>query len=1090
VPEAEEEEDGAFAEPLEEVIDEFEAETHETESFAVGAEFEAATGEETNPLLDLADTTAIAVNQAQEPGNLVDELGDVYLDTREVHGGVEVTTVAELDPQGTLIQRFGTGGLQHGDAVAVESKTGSVLVADEASDKIDVFKLEPPGPPKVDGLSTCVEEAGCPMAKDVTPLRAEIDPEGEDTSYRFEYGTESCATEPSPCTATNETSIGSAFGDVAVSFTPENLAPGLYHYRVVAHNQLGTTVSGERTFSVSPAPIALPDGRAYEMVSPPHKNGAEPEAITEELGGGVIRSSTDGSAITYITDGPVPANTPAEGSRSPEPTQVISTRDPVHQEWVTRDISTPTESGAGILVGSAAEYQLFSRNLSIALVEPFPNSPEHEESTFAAPPLSPPASEAERNLQQEGKPYQEKTFYLRASESIEPEEVDRTSYEQARKNGEAMKPIDAGFLPLVTSLNAPGGEPFGGEGPPGEGGGGERQGVQSESATPDLTYGVFKAFRGTKPGIYEWGPGGAIEPVSLLPESQGGTLVTPQLANLGSVEERDVNHAISEDGVLVFWSTVGHLYVRDMATKQTLELDVPQEGVKVTGAPTASFQTASASGSRVFFTDEQGLTADARANTDANARATDLYVAELSGGRGQAGEGPLTFTLKNLTPSGLNDESAEVQGTASGGGVIGASEGGEYVYFVANGVLAPGATRGFCSTEEEPRPPGTTCNLYVSHLDGTEWTTKFVTPLSYEDNPDWGIDFTPGDLTFVTSRVSPSGQYLAFMSDLPLTGYDNVDQSARAKGARDEEVFEYNTASEDVTCVSCNPSGEPPEGVFDPGVEKFEGEPEHEGRDLLVDRSQIWGPENSDAAHWLAANVPGWSPEYINRALLQPRYLLDDGRVFFNSPDHLVPAAAGTKEKVYEYEPGGTGSCESDTGCIGLISGAGLVEREAAFLEASVSGNDVFFLTAEALLPQDLDSNFDIYDARVCEAESPCLQAQAGGGEQCANSDQCRPGSTSATPPVSAPTTANSSSSGNLAQQQVLPTKEEKPKPATKPKPPTRAQLLAKALKLCKRDKQKARRIACEKQAHKRYGPKGSAHKSSTGEHSSRQGAR
>ena len=42
---------------------------------------------------------------------------------------------------------------------------------------------------------------------------------------------------------------------------------------------------------------------------------------------------------------------------------------------------------------------------------------------------------------------------------------------------------------------------------------------------------------------------------------------------------------------------------------------------------------------------------------------------------------------------------------------------------------------------------------------------------------------------------------------------------------------------------------------------------------------------------------------------------------------------------------------------------------------------------------------------------------------------------------------------------------------------PTRAQLLAKALKVCRKDKHKRKRLACEKQAHKRYAPKKPAHK-------------
>jgi hypothetical protein len=41
----------------------------------------------------------------------------------------------------------------------------------------------------------------------------------------------------------------------------------------------------------------------------------------------------------------------------------------------------------------------------------------------------------------------------------------------------------------------------------------------------------------------------------------------------------------------------------------------------------------------------------------------------------------------------------------------------------------------------------------------------------------------------------------------------------------------------------------------------------------------------------------------------------------------------------------------------------------------------------------------------------------------------------------------------------------------------TRAQLLAKALRACKKDKRKSKRVACEKQARKRYGARKPAHK-------------
>jgi hypothetical protein len=676
-------------------------------------------------------------------------------------------------------------------------------------------------------------------------------------------------------------------------------------------------------------------------------------------------------------------------------------------------------------------------------------------------------------------------MYLRADtpeEQLEPAASEAVSYREARENGGHVTSTTAGFLALVSELNAPGGDPFGGTV-----GHEHDNGVEfSAAATPDLSHVVFYSYRAA-PGIYEWGPrescnreefalctGGDVQPVSVLP---GGTLATGRV-ELGGAEGVDTRHAISNDGALVFWMTIAgssqqqHLYVRDSATEETLQLDVAQPGASGAGASIPQFETASADGSKVFFTDTQRLTPDSKAGTF-HAQVPDLYVAELSGG---APGSRLSETLTDLTPQGINGESAYIQeDAAGGGGVLGASEDGSYIYFVANGALTPGATRGYCSPEVEERPSGTTCNLYVARAEGGKWarvevgggstptfTTKLIAALSDEDRPDWGgvAERRAGSLDALTSRVSPNGQYLAFMSDRPLTGYDNEDHTSEQPGEKmDEEVFLYDASSERIVCASCNPTGKRPAGVFDE-----EGETLEEGEGLLVDRFDIWSEGSEGTDHWLAGSVPGWTPLSLELTNYQSRYLSNEGRLFFDSPDHLVQAATGVAEKVYEYEPDGLGSCHSEAGCVGLLS-PGSSEHEAAFLDASVSGNDVFFITADQVLPQDKDKNFDIYDAHVCEASAPCPPASAEAAHQCGSVENCRPGEYPV-PSSQAPASTSVSVSGNLARQQVLAVKV-----VSKPKPLTRAQKLAKALKACKKDKKKSKRLACEKQAKKKYGP-------------------
>ena len=154
---------------------------------------------------------------------------------------------------------------------------------------------------------------------------------------------------------------------------------------------------------------------------------------------------------------------------------------------------------------------------------------------------------------------------------------------------------------------------------------------------------------------------------------------------------------------------------------------------------------------------------------------SDLYVCELPG---EAEKCQLT----DLTVGGFG-ESADVLG------VLGASEAGDYVYFVANGVLSPaawsaGARPGDCGGG---RIAAETCSLYVAHYDSSAHTweePRFIATLSGDDEHDWLAD-NGGELERLSSRVSPDGRFLAFMSDRSLTGYDNRDANPLAHEARD-----------------------------------------------------------------------------------------------------------------------------------------------------------------------------------------------------------------------------------------------------------------------------------------------------------------
>ena len=110
-------------------------------------------------------------------------------------------------------------------------------------------------------------------------LHAVLDPEGSATSYRFQYGPTSEYGSETP-----EAAVGSGSAPVNVEFHLQNLsAASVYHYRVTASNAAHESfASADAMFTTEAAAStsALPDGRAWELVSPPDKHGAGIEPIT------------------------------------------------------------------------------------------------------------------------------------------------------------------------------------------------------------------------------------------------------------------------------------------------------------------------------------------------------------------------------------------------------------------------------------------------------------------------------------------------------------------------------------------------------------------------------------------------------------------------------------------------------------------------------------------------------------------------------------------------------------------------------------------------------------------------------------------
>lgn len=986
--------------------------------------------------IDRQNTTGVAVDQASSEQTPLGAIanGDVYIDNG--------TSVAVFTPDGSLLQRIGAGQLKQGEGIAVDSTNGDAYVVDAAGSKVDVFSPEQPTTPTVDGL--WAEN----VASGEVKLSTEVDPRGADTSVYFQYGTVDCVVDPSECTdapAPPGIDIGGAdngagFGGRRAEVTLQELRPGTtYYYRVIVSNSIEGPAQGEDKFATITTPPSpqgvLADGRAWELVSPAEKGGSGIQALGEAEISGPIQAAADGSAVTYYANGPVEAD--PEGNRAPEATQVLSTRSP--SGWSSEELVTPHEKGEGF-EDTSAEYRFFSPDLSLSLVEP-----QFAAEPLEAPPLAPGASE--------------KTLYVRDDPPRAPDAAEQPVYAEAEANRAFRAP---GYLPLLTPSIDTAKTKFGGQ-------------LEFLDATPDLSHVVFESgevalLSGSASGLYEWGAGGHLQLVSILPDgAPAGNAELGDTPELGA-ENINVRNAVSSNGTRVVFYSQGYeehsefaefhrLYMRDTAAGETVQLNAAQGTIEPAGESEISevaFQGASSDGSKVFFTDTAALTPESaqRAVQESVHNPADLYECEMVEEAGR-----LKCDLKDLTALPSRG-SAEILNIAPG-----ISEDGAYVYFVANGALTPSAEQGNCEATQTPRAEQR-CNLYLWH----EGRITLIARLSGEDTGDWGSpsgfmgvnDVEPRpDLAGVTAGVSPHGEYFAFMSKMSPTGYDNVDASAQAKGARDEEVYLYDARSRLLVCASCNSSG--------PSLGTHDIERSGEGHGLVVDRRGNW------TGQYLAGSIPGWTPVGPERAIRQPRYLSDSGRLFFNSPDGLVADAKNGKQDVYEYEPDGVGSCTQEVGCVSLIS-SGTALQESAFLDTSESGDDVFFVTAQPLVGADHDTDFDVYDARVCTQASPCPSAEAPATGTCETSHACSP-VTSSPPAVVLPASSTAQSTGN-----VLGFSEREPPrtPPVKPKPLTRQQKLAKAVRQCRHKRNRARRASCERQARKLYGGKPKSKTSAT----------
>jgi len=298
-----------------------------------------------------------------------------------------------------------------------------------------------------------------------------------------------------------------------------------------------------------------------------------------------------------------------------------------------------------------------------------------------------------------------------------------------------------------------------------------------------------------KANLYEW-TGGQLRLVNVLPNGESipgaafgsGAKLSEEKTDL-HFQGYDFSHAISADGSRIFWSSAksGQVYLR-INGEETLEV-LDHEG---------QFVTASADGSKVLLSDGCLYDVEAESCTDLNG----------------------------------SEEGFE--------GILGQSEDLSSIYFLDTAALtAPGEE----NANGEHAVKGAN-NLY----SWRQGSLSFVASLAKEDQADWTIAPIKR-----SAEASPDGRWLAFLSQVPLSGAENIGpclfSSQKPLSGPCPEAFLLDASSGELTCASCDRSGEAPLGP------------------TFLPR--------------LGILLTSPSP--------QPRYLTDSGRLFFDSRDSLSP---------------------------------------------------------------------------------------------------------------------------------------------------------------------------------------------------------
>lgn len=520
---------------------------------------------------------------------------------------------------------------------------------------------------------------------------------------------------------------------------------------------------------------ALPDGRGYELVSPPDKNGGDVLADSART-----RAAVDGEAIAFASLGVF-----ADAIGTSVATEYIAERSisaaPGSNGWKTHAIN-PTQEGVpfrALAANLEPKYDgEFSDDLNTGVFFSFgaldgTQSVKDVGNLYLRTDLRTPGAGVYQLLSP--------CLLCEATRTVLPPMPNLSALANLRRTPLAAMTPDGGHVVFETVHS-----------------------LTSDSAlAQDAQCDLFTIdAQSCRVHVYEWDhgtlrlagilPDGRPADVSLAGDGVGASHVqnrTPHVVSNGADGHTRVFFTQPTDALGQTTSELsgfariqtsrafsGNLFARLDGTS-TIQLNESERAVADTFSP-AQFLDASVDGTRSFFMTKQALTNDAPTPN------TKVYMYDAT----KPARAPDNLTLLNPDIG----EGSEARG------LIGTSNDGRYVYMIVEGQLV----RGEPSIGNNP-------GVFL-------WHDREVSYIGYVSNDTSVSELLSTRSNYVLTprqaRITPDGTHLLFstLSGEGLTRYDHgscVSGLGPRPGCR--EMYLYSAETRQLRCVSCRPGGEP-----------------------------------------------------------------------------------------------------------------------------------------------------------------------------------------------------------------------------------------------------------------------------------------